>query len=862
MQTPKPNILLLCSDATRADALGCYGGQSGTTPNLDAFARESCLFERAYAPSTWTFASMASVFTSTYPSVHQLRLSKPPGQGKVQSDTLHPKLRTLAEILAGSGYQTAAIVSNLWLKPFFGVTRGFQSHRQFPDRTVAEQIVSAWETLRAELREPWFVYLHFMDCHEPFHIRDFARASGLDFGKYNPDPVTGAVTYEYFKKNFNFLETRDYEALRQLYLGELNHLDRNLAGILESNRKCLTVFTADHGELWRETALHPLNRAPHAFGHFKLPYEQLVRVPLVIRLPGTAIASRRPDPVSQVDLLPTILDLCGIPPPEGQIQGQSLFPVLCGDTRRPDGEVFCEKLDDPEFPYHERALVREAWKYIQLAAPEAEPEQSLLEPGWVPVNHSFGDAFELMGYTLARDQVRRGEPLRLTLYWRALRALKPNLLGMIFFVSQENRKVPFYAKFFPAHGHHRPEHWQPGEIVEDPLALDIPADAPAGGYALRVGLYDLDAPPVADAEDAFHHGTRIAGTIEVLAESCPAVGQPLRIGFLRRLSILRLAGCPAAVHLAPAALIRGEKLWLRVEWSRRSRKNSLVYTQLRLIPENHRAGAWTYCFQNQRGVVDPAGPEKVHRFTDDILFQPDPAMPAGRYRVALRLSRRRKVWSLLSPFIETGIILNVADQTLERLQEGCAELIGADVSSTVLDPRKPGVLRLLWKVHPSPDPGSQTPFRLVMQAGSGRQLEIPVPVPSPTSLVRVGDAARLVEQRIPLEVPTDAPEGEYEFRLVSAEGGFLPLCRVRILPDGLTTVKILGEMLFDLRSDPNERTNLVPAHPEEVQGFRARMTARIAANQREARKYIHQPPVTLDEETRRQLAALGYLEEH
>ena len=118
MQPRKPNIVLIVLDTHRADRLGCYGYGRNTSPNLDAFAAKSTLFEKAISPAQWTIPSHASMFSGVYPAIHRAIQA---------SDALDPQFRTLAEYLQSDGYQTVGFCNN----PLVGVLnngfrRGFQ----------------------------------------------------------------------------------------------------------------------------------------------------------------------------------------------------------------------------------------------------------------------------------------------------------------------------------------------------------------------------------------------------------------------------------------------------------------------------------------------------------------------------------------------------------------------------------------------------------------------------------------------------------------------------------------------------------------------------------------------------------------
>ncbi len=120
-------VFLLSFDALRADHLGTYGYQRPTSPNIDAFARDSVLFENASTAATWTLPSFGSVFTSLYPSFHD---------AKDYTKPLSRSLRTLPELIDNKGYSTAAFVHNPLLHPIYGFAKGFDSYNYHISKNV------------------------------------------------------------------------------------------------------------------------------------------------------------------------------------------------------------------------------------------------------------------------------------------------------------------------------------------------------------------------------------------------------------------------------------------------------------------------------------------------------------------------------------------------------------------------------------------------------------------------------------------------------------------------------------------------------------------------------------------------------
>ncbi len=337
----RPNVLLISIDTLRADHLGCYGYGRATSPRIDALAAEGALFEQAISTTSWTLPAHAALLTGLADSVH----------GCTDTDrSLAPERRTLAERLAEAGYATAGFFSGPYLHPVFGLSQGFEtwvdctSYSGFNDEraqatgtiegpdvwrranddvtnpTVLRE-VSAW--LRANRRQPFLLFAHLWDVHF-----DFVPPAPYDT-LFDPD-YAGELT----GRGFFFdprvkagMPERDLQHLIALYDGEIAWTDRHVGRILEEldalglAEDTLVVVTADHG-----TAFFEHGRSAHRNALF----DELLRVPLVMRLPGGVPAGVRvASQVSTIDVVPTVLDLLGLGVP-ADVMGRSLVPALGG----------------------------------------------------------------------------------------------------------------------------------------------------------------------------------------------------------------------------------------------------------------------------------------------------------------------------------------------------------------------------------------------------------------------------------------------------------------------------------------------------------------------------------------------------
>ncbi|HYU34387.1 MAG TPA: sulfatase [Thermoanaerobaculia bacterium] len=334
----RPDVIVYLVDTLRADHLGCYGYPRGTSPRIDAFAAESVLFEHAVAQSAWTRPAVTSLLTGLEPHTHgvQQRL-----------DALPASFDTLPEILHREGYQTAAFVSSAVITAKFGFGQGFDVFRQRTKETIEpERTTSEWvneEALRwLEQRDPdrpFFLFLHTLDPHMPYRPPEpFRRRLAPD-----ADPRAGLLEHVVaLRDGLQPTSARDREEIPALYDAEIAGNDaafgRLIAGLRARglSEPLLLVFVSDHGE---ELFDHG------GWEHGSTLYQELVHVPLLLKLPWGAGAGRRiGETVRQVDVLPTILDVLGDQIPQG-LQGRSLLPLLQAPSRRPPAAFSSLDLD-------------------------------------------------------------------------------------------------------------------------------------------------------------------------------------------------------------------------------------------------------------------------------------------------------------------------------------------------------------------------------------------------------------------------------------------------------------------------------------------------------------------------------------
>lgn len=399
----RPNVLLYLCDTLRADHLGCYGYEKPTSAEVDAFAKDATLFSDCRAVTSWTKPSVASLFTSLYPSVH----------GCVeQREVLAPEAETLAEVFRAAGWRTAAFVDNPFISPEFGFGQGFDEYRYVRPSVVAngtllgkalfmtrllslvgkpfgvgEHVESGCESLHAGLLSqfgkaggaPWFAYVHAMEPHLPYEpSRADAEAMGIPAGTphLTPPPYNGILPFQ---------TTPDppagtTERLVQQYDAEIRGFSRGFGALLDDLGRrgiledTIVVLVADHGEEFHEHG---------GWTHGHSLHREVTQVPLIVRLPGSfgeaarVSRGRRVGGVATLlDVMPTLLDLCSIRHPRGAERGSgaSLLPQLVAEGHRVEPTVDERVLfgEVTMSPVGIRSIREGRWQLIVAQEPLAE----------------------------------------------------------------------------------------------------------------------------------------------------------------------------------------------------------------------------------------------------------------------------------------------------------------------------------------------------------------------------------------------------------------------------------------------------------------------------------------------------------
>jgi arylsulfatase A-like enzyme len=322
----RPNVLLYIVDTVRADHIGLYGYERPVSPRVDAFADRSIAFMDAVAQTPWTRASVASILTGLYPDNHHTNS----GEEKLAEDFL-----TLAEVLSGKGYETAALVTNGNLAPEFGLGQGFDTYVHLKERGVevhrrAEELHAkaiSWLGERSKER-PFFLYVHATDPHAPYTPPAEFQEEFAPNLRY-PEASSLQVITGLFKGE---LQADDdlREDLVNLYDAEIAYWDHEFGNLLDHLERAgladntIVVLVSDHGEEFAEHG---------RWQHSTSVHSELIQVPLVIRLPlGWGAGTQVTSPVQHVDIFPTLLDLLSISGEEVKVRldGRSLVPDIGG----------------------------------------------------------------------------------------------------------------------------------------------------------------------------------------------------------------------------------------------------------------------------------------------------------------------------------------------------------------------------------------------------------------------------------------------------------------------------------------------------------------------------------------------------
>ena len=391
-----PNLLLVSVDTWRKSEVGFYEPSVPTTPHLDRRRAEFVRFDRAISQAPWTAPAHLALFYSKLPPVAHW-----------EWDAL-----SLTEILGHYGYATAAFTDGGWLGRGGGIDAGFDrlespeggGEHQMP---LGEKLAQITSWLGEGVRDPFFLFVHSYHTHATYDP-DADQLQRLYQGRYEGG-FTGEIE-QLLELNQRRLSGEspevadsDVEYVRALYRAEILEMDEFLEQLFSELEArglwddMLVVVTSDHGESFLERGF---------FEHGTGLYDELLNVPLLVKLPGKSAAAPRTvtTQVELLDLPPTLLDLIGITPPE-DLEGKSFLSLLAGETGAPYDKRYARSAvaEIPHYGDAKQSVRTEEWKYIfhpasgreELYRLTADPEERRdLAEAHPEVVASFGELLQ------------------------------------------------------------------------------------------------------------------------------------------------------------------------------------------------------------------------------------------------------------------------------------------------------------------------------------------------------------------------------------------------------------------------------------------------------------------------------------
>lgn len=365
------NVILVSFDALQAAHVGSLGYKRNITPTIDAMAKEGFNFSNNISTASWTVPASMTWFTGVYPSEHRLTnkfaVFNPPNNVLSNLKKLSPELVTLAEVLKQNGYATGGFTGNAGVNGFFGYDQGFDTYfyekGKFGSMSVSIPKALAW--LKDNSSKKFFMFLHGYDIHGQgipeggFDYRFVDK--GYDRKYSGSKEEQEALREEGLEKGSVALRDEDVKFWRAIYDEKIQRTDAMFRKFLDEytkmglTDKTIFVLTSDHG-----TEFHEHKRFDHGFSL----YDELIHVPLVIKLPKVKAGKVIKDQVSSIDVMPTILDLLDVKMPEkagNQLRGESLAPAFKGKPVAKD--VFSET-DYRQYTYKRSITTKDGWKFI------------------------------------------------------------------------------------------------------------------------------------------------------------------------------------------------------------------------------------------------------------------------------------------------------------------------------------------------------------------------------------------------------------------------------------------------------------------------------------------------------------------
>ena len=306
------NVVVYVSDALRADHLGCYGARFLDTRTIDELAAGGARFDQAVSAAPWTAPSMTSMVTGLYPHHH----------GYLHWDAgLAPTTETLFRALGAHGYDVGTFV--------FDTGYLFKGMPEANVLGTSETLDGAIAWLRERRDRPFLLFFHSWATHMPYSALHSERT---DWRAAKQEVIAGiqadsASALEATREAYRQAVERQSETLVASLLEELERL-----GLRDETA---FAFLSDHGESWGERFAEKEDVQGVYHMHGATLYDEVVQVPLVLSAPGRIEPAVVRSQVRSVDLVPTLLELAGVP--SSPVDGASLLPLLDGreDEDRP-----------------------------------------------------------------------------------------------------------------------------------------------------------------------------------------------------------------------------------------------------------------------------------------------------------------------------------------------------------------------------------------------------------------------------------------------------------------------------------------------------------------------------------------------
>ncbi len=346
----RPNVIFIIVDTLRADHVGCYGYSRTTTPNIDMLAEDSIVFKNAIATAPWTSASICSLITAQYPA--KLRMAD-------WAATIDDQSLLLSEILREHNYRTHGIISHIFIAGRFGFGQGFdgydEANAQGEGHVSSPSVTrKATDYVRKNKDRPFFLFLHYFDPHYSY----------VQHEKYNYSPTYKGPQYSGMDWNnlmfrAPYMSGADVEYIKSLYDSEIAFTDEHIGRLIEELKAlglyedALIVVTGDHGEEFVE-------RGDHYIGHMRKVFQEMIHVPLVVKLPGKTQRRTVGSFVSLIDLMPSMLNALDLKIPAQYDHAGSIIDFDDPDSG-PDRIIFSETRWELNF----QAVIHQGWKLIQ-----------------------------------------------------------------------------------------------------------------------------------------------------------------------------------------------------------------------------------------------------------------------------------------------------------------------------------------------------------------------------------------------------------------------------------------------------------------------------------------------------------------